>query len=348
MARRRPRPRDAQGARRPARPQGRRRALRPLRRRPGVRHRRPARHAGRRAQSHEPRGRPPHDGWLGALPQSPGARRGPARRGHRPRRPHRLAGVPRGHRRRALRRGDSRARVRGRGAHAAGGPRRGCVERRRGRDGHRQPQPARVQRLQGLLGQRRADHPAARRGHRRRHRPDWPGQGHQAPLEVRGRRALAHPAPRRGRGLLQGPGRAAAPPRDQTRYIDCVHAHARRGQPLRPARAGGCGLRARGVGGRAGRARRPLPHGEVPQPGRAGGHGPGARPGHADGRGDRPGQRPGCGSPGRRGAHREGQVHPAHRQRSGHPARALPAHRGQARSASAWCSPPSSAPASSG
>ena len=36
------------------------------------------------------------------------------------------------------------------------------------RDGHGEPQPARVQRLQGLLGQRRADHPAARRGHRRR------------------------------------------------------------------------------------------------------------------------------------------------------------------------------------
>ena len=41
----------------------------------------------------------------------------------------------------------------------------------RGRDGHSEPQSARVQRLQGLLGQRSPDHSAARHRHRSRYRP---------------------------------------------------------------------------------------------------------------------------------------------------------------------------------
>ena len=39
-----------------------------------------------------------------------------------------------------------------------------------GRGHHREPQPARVQRLQGVLGERGADRPSGRRAHRRRHR----------------------------------------------------------------------------------------------------------------------------------------------------------------------------------
>ena len=42
---------------------------------------------------------------------------------------------------------------------------------RAGRHGHREPQPARVQRLQGLLGRRRADHPAGRRARSPRRSP---------------------------------------------------------------------------------------------------------------------------------------------------------------------------------
>ena len=88
----------------------------------------------------------------------------------------------------------------GGGPHPAGGLRRPGARGHGGGGGHRQPQPAPGQRLQGLRRQRRPDHPPGGRRHRRRHRPGGAG-GRGAPGRGRpGRGERAGPAHRAGDG----------------------------------------------------------------------------------------------------------------------------------------------------
>ena len=84
-------------------------------------------------------------------------------------------------------------------AHPAGGLPGGAARRRGGGDGHRQPQPARVQRLQGVLGQRRADHPARTTRASPRPSPGW-ARPREMPLLDRGARPR-----RRACGATSGP-----------------------------------------------------------------------------------------------------------------------------------------------
>ena len=103
---------------------------------------------------------------------------------------------------------------------------------RRRRDGHREPQPARLQRLQGLLGQRRADHPAASTRHRRRDRRSAASDRGAACRPTTSSRRSPTGSPSTRRALvadylddvvaLARPSRADGAPRDR------VHAAARR------------------------------------------------------------------------------------------------------------------------
>ena len=168
----------------------------------------------------------------------------PRRRGRaRPRRGRRLRRAPHGPRARRGHRARARRARHPRPGHAAPLPdaaarlRRHRPPRRRRRDGDREPQPAGVQRLQGLLGERRADHPAARQGHRRAASPRRP-------------RPIAVPRHRgRGRGGRASCGalrrrRGAALPRRRPRALGAVgrrsllphrlHAAPRHRRPARP------------------------------------------------------------------------------------------------------------------
>ena len=156
------------GAARPARRRG-GRPGRSIQRDARVRHRRPPGRPRRRAQPHEPRRR--RAGDVGARAGDPGERpgRAVARRGRGRRRAPAEPRALRGHRGDPRRRGAAGGALPRAGAHAARRLRGEDAPRRRGSRGHRESQPARVQRLQGLLGERCADRAARRRADRRRH-----------------------------------------------------------------------------------------------------------------------------------------------------------------------------------
>ena len=106
------------------------------------------------------------------------SRAGPgSRRGRRLRRPAPLRRVRPGHRRGADRRRVRRLGAAAPAAHPGAVLRRPAPGRRRRGDGHRQPQPAAGQRLQGLPGRRRPAGAPGRPGDRGRHRRRRPGAG---------------------------------------------------------------------------------------------------------------------------------------------------------------------------
>ena len=216
------------------------------------------------------------------------------------------------------------------GAHAAARLRRAGARARGRRDGDREPQPARVQRLQGLLGQRRADRPAARRGHRR------------GPSTRCG--------PRTRCALLDPDGGARARPRGASwrlagveRYLDAIDgARVHRGTgiahadlvytPLhgvgrRLAWSARCAARASrtctSVPEQAGARRRASPPCASPTPRSQGRWTCASRSPSGVRRGPGARQRPGRGSARRHGARRgRSRLRAAHRQRGGRAARA--------------------------
>ena len=172
-----PHPRARRTALTPAEParRGRAELAERFSRHAAVRHRRPARRAGRRPEADEPGRRDPRGGRPGRVPAASGG--GGGRGGHRLRRPPQVVRLRPGHRR-----GDDGRRAARRAA-ARGRCRRRCWPSRsgtwapRGRDGDRQPQPAAGQRLQGLPGRRLADRAARRRARsppRSRRSARWP------------------------------------------------------------------------------------------------------------------------------------------------------------------------------
>ena len=220
--------------------------------------------------------------------------------------------------------------------------RREAPRRRRGRDGHREPQPARVQRLQGLLGERRADHPAARRGHRRRDRARRP----------RRRRPAACRSPRRS---AQGPRRdaSATTSSDATsprcaqarasaataiaRIAHRLHAAARRRATASPraALAEAASPTSRPCPSRPSRTAT-FPTVAFPNPEEKGAIDLAFALARSARRAARPRQRSRRRPPRRRGARiRPAALRAAHRQPGRRAARPLPAHRGPARATSA-------------
>ena len=150
----------------------------------------------------------------------------------------------RGHRRGLRGPGSPGARLRRPGADAAARLRREAARRRRRRDGDGEPQPARGQRLQGLLGRRRADHPAPR--HRRSPRK------HQARSAGRTRSSGLRRPTRRAQGLrvlVDATDRAVerrtstawprrrSTARESATAADRLHADARRRPPADACRA---------------------------------------------------------------------------------------------------------------
>ena len=162
-------------------------------------------------------------------------------------------------------------------AHAGARVRDPAPRRRRRRDGHRQPQPAAGQRLQGLPRRRQPDRAAGRRRDRRRASPPSSAVADVAACRRRlggaRRRRCSTPTSTR-------------PPRSSTRTAraTCAVVHT----PLHGvgdevvARAfARAGFAAPHVVADAGRARPGLPDGGVPQPGGAGRDRPGAGAGRA-------------------------------------------------------------------
>ncbi len=205
--------------------------------------------------------------------------------------------------------------------------------RRRGRRRDREPQPARVQRLQGLLGERGADRPSGRRAHRRRHRARPRGQQGAAPdLEDVMRQGMVTeasigaraPVPggrTRSRGA-PGPGR----PVDEASSTRPCTAWATRCCAARSTECGFTPSRAF-PSSRSPTARFPPSHSRTPRrrarwtcrsPSRADWGAAGAR--------ERSGRRPARGG-GAGGRGRTNGLPAAHGQRGGGAARALPAHR---------------------
>ena len=167
--------------------------------------------------------------------------------------------------------------------------------------GHRQPQPAALQRLQGLLANGAQIVPPVTQGSRPPSRRRAPAPSRrQAPAEAAAHGLRPSSTPRRprsrrptsaaSRGALHEAGRAAA---------HRLHGDARRGQPARGAGARRGRLHGVAAEPAAGRSRRRLPHGLLPQPGGAGGDGPRPRAGDGDRRRARPGERSRRRPPGR-------------------------------------------------
>ena len=167
---------------------------------PRVRHRGAARCPRRRPDADEPGRRHPGGRRARGVPPRERRRRRRPRR-HRVRRPPQLRRVRPGHRR-----GDDRGRPAGTApapaaAHAPAGVRDPAPRLRRRGDGHREPQPAAGQRLQGLPRRRQPDRPAGRRRDRgadRRGRAPSPTCRGAAPGEVLGE-DVARGLPGRGR-----------------------------------------------------------------------------------------------------------------------------------------------------
>ena len=229
--------REARGGRRgvgAARPRG------PFRGAARVRHGRPARQGRSGARAHEPAGgRPRELGRRLARPGGERGRRAGARRRDRLRRKVLEPALRRGHRGGARGPGRQGAALHRPRADAA--PRlRGQAARRRGRrDGDGEPQPAAGQRLQGLPGDGRPDHPADRQGDRRprsRLAPRADAIERPAPADAaaRGLRVLVDATDRAvEQAYLDGLARGDAPPRRERTAADRLHADARRRPPAR-------------------------------------------------------------------------------------------------------------------
>ena len=238
---------------------------RPLRRHARVRHGRPARRARRRPQPDEPRRGHPRGGRPGGVPQGHRPRR--RVRGHRLRRPPQLRRLRPRHRRDHDRRRPQGARDAPHAAHAPARVRHPRARLRGRRDGHREPQPAAGQRLQGLPRRRQPDRAARRQRDRR-------------PDRRRGRRSptcrAATPARSSARRSstatsTPSPGLAEDGPRDLTHRL---HPAARRRGHDGRAGAGDRRVR-RPLHRRAAGAPRPrLPDRLLPQPRGAGRDGP--------------------------------------------------------------------------
>ena len=142
---------------------------------------------------------------------------------------------------------------------------------RRRRHGHREPQPAGGQRLQGLSRRRQPDRLAGGRRDRELHR--------------RGRFALRHPPRKLRRAARRAPGgplprhRRGARRRRPARPEHRLHTAARRGRGHRHAGPGDRRLRRSQHGRRAGGSGPGLPDRRVPQPRGARSDGPGHGPG---------------------------------------------------------------------
>ena len=156
---------------------------------------------------------------------------------------------------------------------------------RRGRDGHGQPQPRQVQRLQGLRRGRLPDHHRGGGGHPRRDREAGCLRGREARGFRRRDGGAADPLDRRGRvhGLHRGSQEAvpAGPRRgDRPGRGHRLYAPERHGPEARHPHPAGKRLYQHHRGQGAGAARRQLPHLPLSEPGDPRGHaaGPGLRP----------------------------------------------------------------------
>ena len=227
----------------------------------------------------EPRGGAPHHGRARRATSSRTVPDAPARRRRRPRRAPDERRVRRGHRRGAAPARESPRIV---FAGLAPTPAAAFAVTRLGRggggDGHREPQPARVQRLQGLLGQRRADHPAARRRDRRGDRPGRAGPGDvpSPTWPMRGahglvRRDRARAGPRLSRGRPRPRGCTPASGTDSTIVYTPMHGV---GGPLALEALRRAGFTERPPGRRSSSSRTARSRRCVPEPRGAGRDGP--------------------------------------------------------------------------